>query len=353
VAIALRALALVRLWNRSHASTADERNALGDRAVQAVTDAVARAPHLADTHLADALIADYSGDVAYAVRALRRAHDIEPLHAFSHEVLGRIELEGCVSGVDRLLLAHELDPRHLGALVIVARERFLVGRDDEAEAFLRRFDAGHGGPKLETLALRLRRRLWRRDRIGVQPLVDSRGRPLPAVLAFLNDCVSALHGELSTAALVERAARAAEETMSPKRKCFVLQIAVEGLAAVSSADALRHLLSAAELPLADLRWLDECPALEPLRASTAFIAARNVVKARIDDAFYGAAPARPAIRAEVTATEVDPRPPSPVASPTGSTVEHSAVDHGAPTMVIGNRRRPLRTLPTIVDNPPD
>jgi tetratricopeptide (TPR) repeat protein len=285
IALSLRALALVRLWNRSHSASADERNALADRAAQAVAEASAGAAHLADTHLADALIADYSGDVGYAVRALRRAHAIEPLHAFSHEVLGRIELEGDVGGVDRLLLAHELDPGQLGALAAVARDHLLAGRDDEALALLDQIEAQPTANRVETRSLRLRRCLWRRDRLGARALLAAEFKRGVLALEFITDCVAALDGAFSTVELAERATQAVAATMSPKRRSFLHQLAAEGLAAVSPDEATRHVISAARLPLADLRWLDACPALDPLRGTLGFGEARAVVKERIDRAF--------------------------------------------------------------------
>jgi hypothetical protein len=285
VALSLRALALVRLWNRSHSAAADERNALAEKATQAVADARARAAHLADTHLADALIADYAGDTAYAVRALRRAHAHEPLHAFSHEVLGRIELEGCVGGVDRLLLAHELDPRQLGALSVVAREYFFTGRDDEAHALLARLESSRQWNNLEAMTMQLRLCLWRRDAGTAQELL--RKAPKAGVIAvqLLFDCAAALGGAFSAVELAERAAHAVDQSMTSKRKSFVHQLAAEGLAALSPDEALCHVVSAARLPLSDLRWLDACPALAPLRRAPPFVEARAAVQERVDRAF--------------------------------------------------------------------
>lgn len=284
VALALRALALVRLWNLSHSQSADARNALADRAVQAVSEARARAPRLADTHLADALIAEYAGDICYAVRALKRAQMYEPLHAYSHEVLGRIELEAGLGGVDRLLLAYELDPRQFGALSVVAREYFMTGRDQEAEALLHKLEALEDAPVLEALAVRLRRSIWRRDAheakrlLSVAPVTSSIG------MRFLLDCASALTGKFSAAQFIERAADTVAQSTSSKRRSFVHQLAAEGLVALSADHALRHVVSAARLSLVDIRWLDACPALAPLRELPAFRDARAAVKERLDRA---------------------------------------------------------------------
>ncbi|MBM3963284.1 MAG: serine/threonine protein kinase, partial [Planctomycetes bacterium] len=237
VGLALRALALVRLWHRSGVHTDAERHALAERAAAAVADAVAAASHLADTHLADALIADYGGDIAYAVRALRRAQTLEPLHAFSHEVLGRIELEGNVGGVDRLLLAHDLDAGQLGALATAAREHFLTGRDDEGEALLAVVEAGQHGRHLDATALRMRLCLWRRDRAQARRLQLLVGPPGLVALRVLQAGLGVLIGETSVDALIEAAADAAQRTASPKRKSHIHQLAAEALAAVAPDEA--------------------------------------------------------------------------------------------------------------------
>ncbi len=285
VALALRAVGLVRLWHRGHAATAEERHALADRASQAVAEARSCAAHLADTHLADALIADYAGDLGYAVRALHRAHDHEPLHALSHEVLGRIELEAGVGGVDRLLLAHDLEPRQLTALSIVAREYLLTGRVDEAEALLTTIEREAGPKELAAPTLRLRMCLWHKDRAGARRLVLA-GLPTHVLtMQFLVDCAAALDGAFSAIELAECAARTVELSTTSKRRTFIHQLAAEGLATLSPDEALRHALSAARLPFADLRWFDACPALDPLRAAPAFREARSAVQARVHRAF--------------------------------------------------------------------
>ncbi len=288
VALALRALALVRLWHRTSARNDDEGHALAERAAEAVAAALAGAAHLADTHLADALIADYSGDLAYAVRALRRAHASEPLHAFAHEVLGRIELEATVGGVDRLLLAHELDPGQLGALVAVAREYFFTGRDDAAEELLAVVETQQRHRNLEVHALRLRLCLWRKDRALARRLLSVEIPSDITAVQVLVDGAAALVGDLAVGELIERAGVAAGRTTSPKRRSHVHQCAVESLAGVAPDEAVRHLVSAARQPLADLRWLDACPSLRPLRGTLAFLEAGTVVRQRVDRAFVDA-----------------------------------------------------------------
>jgi hypothetical protein len=76
--------------------------------------------------------------------------------------------------------------------------------------------------------------------------------------------------------------------MAPKRRAFIHMIFVEVLANEDPNAALEHLLGAVQLPLADLRWLDACPALRPLRESSAFRIARATVAWRVTKAFDAA-----------------------------------------------------------------
>jgi tetratricopeptide (TPR) repeat protein len=280
VAVALRALALTRLWNS--AASIDVEHA--DRAAAAVSRAVTEAPHLADTHVADALVADYGGDVAYAVRALRRALAREPLHAFSHEVLGRIELEGDVGGTERLHLAYELDAGQLGALAVLAREHLFSGQRDNADALLRTIEDARPRSN-EAFSLRVRAALWTGDVQAVRTLRGHVDKESTAVRRLLGSLIAFSLGELDIVVAEERLNAALAPTSSPKRRAFLHQLAAETFASVDPARALTHVVTAAGLPLTDLRWLDACPALTGLREARAFRTARATVQHRIDLAF--------------------------------------------------------------------
>lgn len=282
VALALRALALVRL---STVTQADpwHPEVVGTSA-QAVAEAIARAPHLADTHVADALIAEASGNLAYAVRALSRALTREPLHAYAHEMLGRHELECGVDGDERVRLAHALAPTHVVGLVSVAREMFFVDRDTEAFALLDSLDRTHPG-LYEVLSLRARAALWRRDEHAARFLLD---RLPSSTLPFFRMLHAALDAFLGAAPLTE--ANAAFEhvmhrTLTPRRRSFLHQLWAELLGTLGDQAALHHLARAAELPLTDLRWLDACPPLAPFRAHPTFRETRALVVKRIVAAF--------------------------------------------------------------------
>jgi serine/threonine-protein kinase len=256
-----------------------------------VATAVAHAPHLADTHLADALIADYSGDTPYAVRALRRALGCDPMHAFSHEVLGRIELEGGLArGANRLLFAHDLDGAQVGGLAVVARDHFFAGRQDDGHALLRAIDAIRPGGN-ESLGLRVRTCQWARDRAGAQALLATFVADDVPVRQLFRALLGAVIDDEARDGVRHQFATLIGAATSPKRLSYLHQLCAESFAHAEPAVALQHIVTAAQLPLSDLRWLDACPALAPLRDERSFGAARRIVEHRLDLAFAGVATA--------------------------------------------------------------
>jgi len=247
------------------------------------------ASHLADTHVADALIADASGDFAYAARALRRALAREPLHAYAHETLGCLELEAGVATDQRLRIAWALDPHHLGALVHAARDLAMSGRITEAIALLGDVDrsAAQQGqpPVIEAALMRARLAAWTRDaalaRATLVRVADVEHVAVGAIMMIARGVTGDCTHEELRAFLDQLLAL----PTSPKRRGFILQVYVELIARSDPEAAAGHLLSAAQLPLADLRWLDACPALDDLREHPSFRIARAIVDVRVRDAF--------------------------------------------------------------------
>ena len=299
VAVATHALALVRAWNNALAS-----DDIADRAVAAVSAAIAVAPHLADAHLADALVADAGGDFAYAVRALRRALTRDPLHAFSHEILGFLEVEGGVADTKRLELAHALDPAHRASAVHVARELMFAGKDDEALAMLDELDAG--GRTGESNLLRMRHALWRNDRDRARKLADQLTDDKRPISTSVRVVCRAIAGDIDVDAVRGLLDQLLTLPTTPKRRAFLHLVFVELVASVDVDAACEHLLECARLPLGDLRWLDACPALAPLRARPEFAIARATMQVRVDAAF-GAAASGTAAAVHVGDTTVDVR----------------------------------------------
>jgi serine/threonine protein kinase len=280
VALSIRALALTRLWNLTVFGRTED---VSEQAAEAVAEALRSASQLPDTHLADALVADYSGDAAYAVRALERALACNPLHAFSHLILGRIEVEAGRGGFERLRLAFALDPTLLSTYTLIARELYFRG--DSAQAMWLLQEAESLAPNaFETLSLRCRIALWNRDAemaVRLLPHVERDGRFIGRVLRHLLAPVIE-PANLSQALAFTTELNAVRTT--PRRRAFYAQLWSELCGAFGRPEGLRYVVNAAQLPLADLRWLDACPAIDPFRAEPAFKYARSLVEDRIDDA---------------------------------------------------------------------
>ncbi|MBM4358358.1 MAG: serine/threonine protein kinase [Deltaproteobacteria bacterium] len=281
-AVSVRALAMVRLWNRSFLD--QDTAAVADAAVEAVARAAGVAPHLPDTHLADALIADYSGDVAYAVRALGRALARDPMHAFSHEVLGRIELEAGLPGESRVELAHALDESQFGGLIASAREHLFSGREAEATDLLARIEAANPG-SVEVSQLRTRHFVWSGDVASAREFLGRTEDVMIPIVRMQRMFLGAFLGSLPLTELSDTIEFLLAKPGPSQRKCFLHQLMAEVLASHGNPDALAHVVSAVQLPMADLRWFDGCDALAPLRGEAAFLAARGVVARRLELAF--------------------------------------------------------------------
>lgn len=278
VAIAVHALALVRAWNNALAS-----DDIADRAVAAVSRAIALAPHLADTHVADALVAAAGGDLAYAVRALRRGLARDPLHAFSHEILGLLEVEAGVADCQRLRLAHALDAAQRAGLAHVAREKMFAGEDAIALDLLDEIDAD--GRTCESNLLRMRHAIWHRDGTRARELAGALADDATPVGTSIRLVCEAIAGQADLKAMRGLLETLLRLPITPLRRAYMHMVFVE-IAVASDVDvAAEHLLHCAQLPLGDLRWLETCPVLEPLRDRPEFVVARAAVKARCDAAF--------------------------------------------------------------------
>jgi len=281
VALALRAVALTRHWNLT---SFEHRADIAERAAEAVSEALRGASHLAMSHLADALVADYSGDIAYAVRALRRAIAHEPLNAFAHEVLGRLELEGGLGGVDRLRLAFGLDMNRVSAHALIARALYFDGRVREAFEVLDEIDRIRSDAN-ETRTLRCRLALWSRDLDAAAWLLASFPKDSPHIYGAFRRILETLTGARSFDDTFEYIEVLNAVHTTPKRRAFYCQLWAELCGAFERPVGLRYVVHAAQLPLSDLRWLDACPALDMYRAEPAFKYARTLVEDRLTQAF--------------------------------------------------------------------
>ncbi|HLT41049.1 MAG TPA: serine/threonine-protein kinase, partial [Enhygromyxa sp.] len=144
-ALASYAHACVRAWYIPRNADDPDWLPLAERAI---TDALAGAPELAETQLAAARWAAYSGDFPRAARSLWQALSIAPTYAEAHYFLGLLQLEGgrAAEGLERIELALELDSSLLWSLSSIARYHALRGDLAEYDRWIARFFAAEQRP---------------------------------------------------------------------------------------------------------------------------------------------------------------------------------------------------------------
>jgi serine/threonine-protein kinase len=281
LALALRAVVLARIHGRT--THQHEAELPAGESASAIATALQQAPHLPESHLADAVQAMSAGDLGYTVRALRRALHRDPVHLPAHQMLFRIEIEAGVSVAARQELIRSLDPSMLWATPWIARELFFDGRDEEGLALLDEASA-HGFEYGAYWTILVRHAIWRGDPDRVRRLRTT----MPSSSTF-SDCLTHL---LSFAAgdtsLGESEAVLAELLAlrsSPARVAFLHQLWAELLAPVHPELAAHKVLLAAMQPLADLRWITACPAFHNLRGDPRMERATELVRRRVLHAF--------------------------------------------------------------------
>ena len=284
VALGLRALALTRKW---HLTSFEGRDDVAERAAEAVAAALRGASHLATSHVADALVADYSGNFAYAARALRRAIAIDPMHAFAHEVLGRIEIEAGIGGIERLRLALALDGNRVAVLALVARELHFSGDVDGASNLLDELDRIRPDTS-EARSLRCRIAVWERDVDAARRVRAMFPAQVPAIGGAFARMLDVVLGTVSFDEAHAYIATLESVQTSPKRRAFYYQLWAEFCGAFGRPEGLRYIVHAAQAPLSDLRWLDACSALDAYRREPAFKYAHTLVEDRLTLALRGA-----------------------------------------------------------------
>ncbi|MBK6513231.1 MAG: protein kinase [Polyangiaceae bacterium] len=281
-ALATRAVAAVSSYTTADRTgkdwSVDCRAAVG-RALEA-------APDLPDTHTAAALLSMTACDYVEAVRSLRRVLEIAPTHAFAHEVLGRLECEAgrAERGIARLTLAVDLDPLRRSALVPVARAHALRGRLADFDAVYARLDALDGDATTEECNLMARVAVWFADR----QLAERTLRRLPpdpgnrgGSLRFARLLASLATSSDATWELRELQARTHARPIPRRFHVNAYQSGAEAEAA--RGDPLRGLQNlelADQGGLADVEWLERCPALDVLRDEPRFDAVRARTRAR-------------------------------------------------------------------------
>jgi serine/threonine-protein kinase len=283
-ALAAHAIASVRAWFSRVGS--DAGPGWEQRATESVARALARAPELAETHLAAGMYAAQRGDYQAAAGELVRALDVAPTYAEAHEYLGALQCEAgqVEEGMERLRLASELDPTLAYCVFMLARQHALSGDGAGFAATLaelRRRHRAHHFPYAPALDLRIA--VWREDRAEIRRALAEdalRGHPYREwTMLHARSALGEVSGEEVDAAFGEALA----EVQSQRFRSMLVQLWAEACAASGRHEAaLARITSAAEGVLVDLAWLDGCPLFAPLRGRPAFAEARRRVRDRAD-----------------------------------------------------------------------
>ncbi len=252
----------------------------------AVAVALARAPELAEAHLAAGILATHEGNYRAAALAIERSLAIAPTYADAQEYLGMLQCEAGQGedGTRRLRLACSLDPTLIYAGVFLARSHALHGKWSEAERVLDDLER-RLSPTVLPLSRSLRCRFagWRRDEAALRRLVadglteDTPNRRLVMLYA------RAFTGEIDVDEVRRSLQRIVTSTQNLRFLSLTEQLATEIFAGLGEIEEARlHLFRAATNVLVDLEWLDRCPLLAQLRTLPDWDDARRRVRARAE-----------------------------------------------------------------------
>lgn len=247
-----------------------------------VDRALARAPRLAESHLAEGLLSVQLVEYARAAAALAAALRIAPTLAEAHYMLGMLQSEVGLyeEGVRRMRLAVQIDPSHDFAIGQLATRLALTGdaRADEVIAQL----AQRPAAELVVQMYRVRRALWNGDHAALAELDLALGEQSNEVRTLFQTIVAAALGRPFASSEEEFVERA----QSARRQTMLRQLLVEAHCAAGRHErALLQLESAAESHLVDAVWLDRCTAMAALRTSPRFARARALVRTRAHAVF--------------------------------------------------------------------
>jgi serine/threonine-protein kinase len=251
-----------------------------------VARALARAPELAESHLAAGILATHGGLYHAAARAIGQALAIAPTYADAHEYLGMLQCEAgrADEGTRRLRLAISLDPTLTYSGVFLARHFALQGRWDESAALLADIDhrLGPGAARL-TGALRVRMAAWRGDVEALRRFLRDDTHQDTPNWRVVRLYTLAFAGALDPAQVREGVTRVLSATQNPRFASLAGQLATEVHAGLGQLGEARiHLLRGATSVLVDLDWMDHCPLLEPLRAMADWEEIRRRVRTRAE-----------------------------------------------------------------------
>ena len=283
LAMAAHAEYAVRRW---FLPAGQDDEAVPRRAHESVQRALARAPHLALSHLAAGRLAVSDGRFGDAARELTLALSIAPTYAAVHDYLGTLQCEAGRGdeGQRHIELARKLDPSLAGDPTL-ARRCALAGDLDSYHAMVAELRASPSSSRFMIESLETRVAGWFGDLDTVR-----RCRPSSFVspdnegFRFFEAWRAALLRE-GTAEELQSGLEALLATgVGPRLGSFMRQLAIEALVPLGALDsAFEELRIAVEAPVfVDTDWMERCPALDPLRDRPDFARLTDQVRRRAE-----------------------------------------------------------------------
>jgi serine/threonine-protein kinase len=286
-AIAAHAMACLRGWFVPGADPSRDWQA---DCSAAVANALARAPDVAETHLAAAVFHLQTGAYPEAVAALRRALKIAPTYAEVHEYLGTIECEAgrAEEGKRRLVLAAQLDPSLTVCWLQLARHHALEGNVEKSEEAFAEMRARAHAVETPMTLVGIRIASWTGDKERIARLLDGYPDRDNPMRAFLVQYANVLLGNFEEETLAPMFEKIANLAINPRFRTMILQFAAESMAVLGRRDqSVHYLREAADETLIDLEWIERCPAFDSLRDDPDFQASHSIVKRRAERIWHG------------------------------------------------------------------
>lgn len=246
--------------------------------------AIAAAPELGEAWAALAQVQMYSRDMAGAARSFHAALLRAPGLAWAQAQLGSILLEAreYARAYGHLDVAQQLEPLNVNVQWDIMRWHALRGETQAVDRLLAEPMADISAEVSRRFAM-VRLKAWRGEAAEVElPPADLIDSPMYAVLHFL----------LRTFLVVGRTGRVApadkemlqamgRQADNPRLRASRCQFAAEIFALAGDLEAaLQSVRDATQGDLHDYAWLQDCQALQPLRALPAWSALRQVVADR-------------------------------------------------------------------------
>ncbi|MFL5352617.1 protein kinase domain-containing protein [Archangium sp.] len=285
LALALQALLCLRAW---FAGSGAQRN-WEEVARASVTRLEQRAPQLAETHLARAMLASQEGDWRKAVVAARASLETAPTFPVAMQFLGSLQCEAgrADEGLVLLRRAFDLDSQLGLSLFELARCSALRGRMDDYRAAREQL-ARFSNYRMPGLMLRLRVSAWMKDYEGIRECKRALEDETSAMAANGARYAATVLGEVDPFISIGQLDAMLERRLSPRFASLMRQLATEQLCLTGHPErALEYFLRAADTALIDLEWTDRCPALESMRALPGFAKGRRKVRTRVEAIWNG------------------------------------------------------------------